>query len=77
MNVYVVKNIEQNCWWVHMDQWQVSFNTPNEAEHFFERLTARLNAPHSLDMIADHSAAVCAARCPRTQSCEGGVKCRA
>ncbi|MFB1630139.1 hypothetical protein [Pseudomonas sp. AP-1] len=55
MDVYVVNNIEQNRWWVHMDQWRVSFNTSSEAQRFVERLTARLNSPHSLILIADDS----------------------
>lgn len=56
MNVYVVSNIEQNCWWVHMDQWRVSFYTSGEADRFVERLNMRLNAPHSLDVITGCSA---------------------
>jgi len=56
MNVYVVSNIEQNRWWVHMDQWRVNFHTSCEADRFAERLNARLNAPHSLDVITGYSA---------------------
>ncbi|QVM94098.1 hypothetical protein JYG34_13120 [Pseudomonas entomophila] len=53
MNVYVERNTELKRWWVHMDDWRVGFNTAAEAEQFVERLTSRLNAPHSLDMLAD------------------------
>lgn len=53
MNVYIEVNADQHRWCVHMDQWHVGFRTPDEAEQFVERLTARLNAPHSLDMLAD------------------------
>ncbi|PZW79260.1 hypothetical protein DFS21_107160 [Pseudomonas sp. 2848] len=56
MNVYVVSNIEENRWWVHMDQWRVSFYTSGEADRFVERLNSRLNAPHSLDLITGCSA---------------------
>ncbi|MDZ3991864.1 hypothetical protein [Pseudomonas sp. Teo4] len=52
MNVYVEKKDGENRWWVHMDAWYVSFNTCSEAEHFVDRLNARLNAPHSLEMLA-------------------------
>ncbi|ANY86564.1 MULTISPECIES: hypothetical protein [Pseudomonas] len=55
MNVYIEENADQHRWCVHMDQWQVGFRTPDEAEQFVERLIARLNAPHSLDMIASCS----------------------
>lgn len=55
MNIYVECNTEQNRWWVRMDDWQVSFNTAAEAQQFVERLNARLNAPHSPDMLADWS----------------------
>lgn len=55
MNIYVECNTEQNRWWVRMDDWRVSFNTAAEAQQFVERLNARLNAPHSLDMLADWS----------------------
>ncbi|MFZ5933749.1 hypothetical protein BGP84_10705 [Pseudomonas putida] len=55
MNVFIEKNSEQDRWWVRMDDWRVSFNTAAEAEQFAERLTTRLNAPHSLDMLADWS----------------------
>lgn len=53
MNVYVERNTELERWWVHMDDWQVGFNTAAEAEQFVERLTSRLNAPHSFDRLAD------------------------
>ncbi|UBM27437.1 hypothetical protein K8374_10970 [Pseudomonas sp. p1(2021b)] len=53
MNVYVEKNTEQDRWWVRLDDCRVSFNTCAEAEQFVERLTSRLNAPHSLDMLAN------------------------
>ncbi|MFJ4113259.1 hypothetical protein [Pseudomonas sp. NPDC089758] len=52
MNVYVEKSANDNRWWVHMDEWRVSFRTPIEAEQFVGVLTARLNAPHSLSKIA-------------------------
>ncbi|MFJ4444667.1 hypothetical protein ACIPZ8_21575 [Pseudomonas sp. NPDC089422] len=55
MNVYVENNTEQNRCWVRMDDWRVSFGTAAEARQFVERLNARLNAPHSLDMLADWS----------------------
>lgn len=55
MNVYVEKNIEQGRCWVRMDDWRVSFSTAAEAERFVERLTNRLNAPHSRAMLADWS----------------------
>lgn len=55
MNIYVEKNPEQNRWWVRMDDCRVSFNTSAEAQAFVERLNARLNAPHSRDMLADWS----------------------
>ncbi|MGJ7546872.1 hypothetical protein [Pseudomonas alloputida] len=55
MNVYVENNTEQNRCWVRMDDWRVSFSTAAEAQQFVERLNARLNAPHSLDMLADWS----------------------
>lgn len=45
MNVYIEVNADQHRWCVHMDQWHVGFRTPDEAEQFVERLTARLNAP--------------------------------
>lgn len=52
MNVYVEKSANGNRCWVHMDEWRVSFSTPLEAEQFVGVLTARLNAPHSLNKIA-------------------------
>ncbi|MCE1117784.1 MULTISPECIES: hypothetical protein [Pseudomonas] len=55
MNIHVECNTEQNRWWVRMDDWRVGFNTAAEAEQFVERLNARLNAPHSLAMLADRS----------------------
>ncbi|WP_144173144.1 hypothetical protein [Pseudomonas sp. Kh13] len=55
MNIYVEKNPEQNRWWIRMDDCRVSFTTCAEAQAFVERLSARLNAPHSLDMLADWS----------------------
>ncbi|WP_085583231.1 MULTISPECIES: hypothetical protein [unclassified Pseudomonas] len=55
MKVYVEKNTEQNGWWVRLDDWRVRFNTAAEAESFVERLTARLDAPHSRDMLAGGS----------------------
>lgn len=55
MNIYVEKNTEQGRCWVCMDHWRVSFSTAAEAERFVERLTIRLNAPHSRDMLADWS----------------------
>jgi hypothetical protein len=55
MNVYVEKNTEQGRCWVRMDDWRVGFSTAAEAERFVERLTSRLNAPHSRDMLADWS----------------------
>ncbi|WP_410481960.1 hypothetical protein ACJ70E_12390 [Pseudomonas plecoglossicida] len=55
MNVYVEKHTEHDRWWVRMDEWRVSFSTAVEANQFVERLTTRLNAPHSLDMLADWS----------------------
>ncbi|WP_194789975.1 hypothetical protein [Pseudomonas sp. UFMG81] len=53
MHVYIEKNTEQNRWWVCMDDWRAGFNTCAEAEAFVERLATRINAPHSLDMLAD------------------------
>ncbi|QXI25668.1 hypothetical protein [Pseudomonas vanderleydeniana] len=55
MNVYVEKNAEYNRWWVYMDDWRVDFNTSTEAEQFVERLTTRLNAPHSFERLAGGS----------------------
>ncbi|HGM5584094.1 MULTISPECIES: hypothetical protein [Pseudomonas] len=55
MNVYVEKNTGQGRCWVHMDDWRVGFSTAAEAERFVERLTSRLKAPHSRDMLADWS----------------------
>ncbi|WP_248920078.1 hypothetical protein [Pseudomonas entomophila] len=55
MNIEIERNTEQNRWWVRMDDWRVSFNTAVEAEQFVERLNARLNAPHSRDMLSDWS----------------------
>jgi hypothetical protein len=52
MYVYVEKSANDNRWWVHMDEWRVSFRTPIEAEQFVGVLTARLNAPHSRNKIA-------------------------
>ncbi|MEJ5904330.1 hypothetical protein V7V80_06490 [Pseudomonas kermanshahensis] len=52
MNVYVEEIPEQHRWWVHMDDWRVSFTSPREAEEFVQRLSTRLNAPHPLNMIA-------------------------
>ena len=52
MNVYVEKTTEQQRWWVRMDHWRVSFSTAADAEQFVERLTSRLNAPHSFDLLA-------------------------
>lgn len=52
MNIYVEKHTEHNRWWVRMDDWRVSFNSSTEAEQFVERLNARLDAPHSPDMLA-------------------------
>jgi len=52
MNVYVEKSATDTRWWVHMDEWRVSFRTPAEARQFVGVLNARLNAPHSLAMIA-------------------------
>jgi len=49
MNVYVEKSANGNRCWVHMDEWRVSFSTSIEAEQFVGVLTARLNAPHSLN----------------------------
>ncbi|WP_087502223.1 hypothetical protein [Pseudomonas sp. SID14000] len=57
MNIYVEENPEQNRWWVRMDDCRVSFNTFAEAQAFVERLNARLNAPHALDMLAGCSSA--------------------
>ncbi|MDT8921302.1 MULTISPECIES: hypothetical protein [Pseudomonas] len=55
MNIYVETSPEQNRWWVRMDDCRVSFTTPDEAQAFVDRLNARLNAPHSRDMLADWS----------------------
>ncbi|MES3707241.1 hypothetical protein A3L25_015685 [Pseudomonas putida] len=55
MNVYLENNTEQNRWWVRMDDWRVGFNTAAEAGQFVQRLNARLNAPHSRDMLLDWS----------------------
>ncbi|MDH4549337.1 MULTISPECIES: hypothetical protein [Pseudomonas] len=55
MKVYVENNTEQHRCWVRMDEWRVSFSTAAEAQQFVERLNARLNAPHSLDMLAGWS----------------------
>lgn len=55
MKVYVEKYTEQDRWWVRMDDWRVSFSTAAEAEQFVDRLTTRLNAPHSPDLLADWS----------------------
>ncbi|UVL17254.1 MULTISPECIES: hypothetical protein [unclassified Pseudomonas] len=55
MNIYIEHNTERNRCWVRMDDWRVGFSTAAEAEQFVERLNARLNAPHSLDMLADSS----------------------
>ncbi|MCO7565592.1 hypothetical protein NJI34_25930 [Pseudomonas sp. S 311-6] len=52
MNVYIEKHPRQGRWWVHMDLWRVAFNSHEEARQFVERLNSRLNAPHSLAMIA-------------------------
>ncbi|EJT85795.1 hypothetical protein PPS11_03880 [Pseudomonas putida S11] len=55
MNIYVENSPQQNRWWVRMDDCRVSFNTSAEAQAFVDRLNARLNAPHSRDMLADWS----------------------
>ncbi|CAI8943974.1 hypothetical protein [Pseudomonas soli] len=55
MNVYVENHTEHNRCWIRMDDWRVSFNTAVEAQQFVARLNARLNAPHSLDMLAGWS----------------------
>jgi len=52
MKVCVENDTEQQRWWVCIDDCRVSFRTAAEAEQFAERLTTRLNAPHSLDMLA-------------------------
>jgi hypothetical protein len=55
MNIHVEKSSEPERWWVHMDDWRVGFSTAAEAEQFVERLTGRLEAPHSLDLLVDCS----------------------
>ncbi len=54
MNVYIENNPRQNRWWVHLDIWMVSFRSIDEATAFVDRLNTRLNAPHSLAMIASY-----------------------
>jgi hypothetical protein len=51
MNIYIEKDPAQNLWWVHMDLWIASFRSLTEAESFVERLSSRMNAPHSLGAI--------------------------
>lgn len=50
MKIFIEKDPTQNCWWVHMDRWAVSFHNHDGADAFVERLKSRINAPHSLDI---------------------------
>ncbi|MNE23019.1 hypothetical protein D3C81_1100070 [compost metagenome] len=52
MNVYIEQHPRQARWWVHLDVWEVSFRSLDEATAFVDRLNTRLNAPHSLSMLA-------------------------
>lgn len=54
MNIYIENHPRQNRWWVHLDVWMVSFCSIDEATTFVDRLNSRLNAPHSLAMIANY-----------------------
>lgn len=53
MNIHIEQDPIQQRWWVHMDLWAASFRSLAEAQRFVERLTTRINAPHSLTMIAN------------------------
>jgi hypothetical protein len=53
MNIRIEKDPVLNRWWVHMDLWAASFRSLGEAQLFVERLNVRINAPHSLSMIAN------------------------
>ena len=55
MNIYIEKDPVQNLWWVHLDLWVASFRSLAGAESFVERLSSRINAPHSLGAIANNS----------------------
>ncbi|PSS58711.1 hypothetical protein C6382_05095 [Pseudomonas sp. BBP2017] len=52
MNVYIERHPRLDRWWVHLDVWEVSFRSLDEATDFVDRLNTRLNAPHSLSMLA-------------------------
>lgn len=54
MNIYIENHPRQDRWWVHLDVWMVSFSTLDDATAFVDRLNARINAPHSLAMLANH-----------------------
>ncbi|CAI8926726.1 MULTISPECIES: hypothetical protein [Pseudomonas] len=55
MNIYIEKDPVQNLWWVRMNQWAANFHSLAEAESFVERLSSRINAPHSLGAIGNNS----------------------
>lgn len=52
MNVFIEQHPRQDRWWVHLDVWEVSFRSLDEATAFVDRLNARLNAPHSFAKLA-------------------------
>ncbi|WP_095147710.1 hypothetical protein [Pseudomonas sp. Irchel s3a18] len=52
MYIKIEKDPVLNHWWVHMDQWAARFRSLDEANSFVQRLNERINAPHSLAMIA-------------------------
>ncbi|PWB34141.1 hypothetical protein DCO48_07530 [Pseudomonas sp. SDI] len=52
MNIFIEQHLRQGRWWIHLDAWEVSFRSLDEATAFVDRLNARLNAPHSLTMLA-------------------------
>lgn len=52
MNVFIEQHPRQDRWWVHLDAWEVSFRSIDEATVFVDRLNARLSAPHSFAMLA-------------------------
>ncbi|MBS7601242.1 MULTISPECIES: hypothetical protein [Pseudomonas] len=58
MNIYIESHPRQNRWWVHLDVWRVSFQSLEEATTFVDRLHARVNAPHSLTMLAERAQVV-------------------
>ncbi|MEX5686204.1 MULTISPECIES: hypothetical protein [Pseudomonas] len=55
MNIHLEKDPVQNLWWVHMDRWVASFRSLAAAESFVERLSSRINAPHSLGATGNNS----------------------